>query len=546
MGTLNELLLLGGAPPTGALFSTFKAVVMLLLLPPWLYAAAWINRDAQRYHFPQMLWNGLTLGLGALGVLLWLVVPLYAVGLLLYLVLAGGVVFAYVTQRNKRAGEGAKVFTAQHLSSVFARSKRQQIEVVQRLKLYNHMGKPEPPPAEEDEPELLQAYNVTQELLHDAVTYRASRAELIPAGEQMTVRFQIDGVYHKRAPLDRQEASLAVDYLKRIAGLDVQEKRKPQTGSISMDAGAVRADMNVTSDGTTQGQRLRLQVIQELAQTRLEDLGMADGLRERVEKINALEAGLTIVSGQKGQGVTSTLYSLMRKHDAFMKQLVTLEGEVTVDLDNITQQTYQDAAEMTANFASLVRRDPDVIMVDACKTAQAGKAIAETAAAKRVLLGLTAENSFVALAKWIKLCGDRQTAVGPLKAITCQVLLRKLCPQCREAYRPPQNILAKLNLPADKIERFYRPPTKPLTDEKGNPVVCPTCRGTGYHGRTAAFELLELTDDIRELIVRDGSLSQIKSACRKNKMLYLQEQSLRKVIAGVTSIEDVVRVSKKQ
>ena len=152
----------------------------------------------------------------------------------------------------------------------------------------------------------------------------------------------------------------------------------------------------------------------------------------------------------------------------------------------------------------------------------------------------------MALARWIKLCGDRKAAVASLKAILCQVLLRKLCPQCREAYRPPQNVLAKLNLPADRIERFYRPPTKPLTDEKGKPIVCSNCRGTGYQGRTASFELMELTDDLRELIVGDASLGQIKAGCRKNKMLYLQEQSIRKVIAGITSIEEVVRVSKSK
>ena len=96
------------------------------------------------------------------------------------------------------------------------------------------------------------------------------------------------------------------------------------------------------------------------------------------------------------------------------------------------------------------------------------------------------------------------------------------------------------------LQRQWHPDLLKMEDEKGNPVVCPTCRGTGYHGRTAAFELLELSDDIRQLIVQNATLGQIKSACRKNKMLYLQEQSLRKVIAGVTSIEDVVRVSKSK
>lgn len=104
--------------------------------------------------------------------------------------------------------------------------------------------------------------------------------------------------------------------------------------------------------------------------------------------------------------------------------------------------------------------------------------------------------------------------------------------------------MSKLNLPAEKIEKFYRPPTRPLTDEKGNPITCPTCRGTGYYGRTGAFELMEVTDEIRELVAGNASLGRIKAACRKNKMLYLQEQALRKVIDGVTGIDEVIRVSK--
>ena len=167
------------------------------------------------------------------------------------------------------------------------------------------------------------------------------------------------------------------------------------------------------------------------------------------------------------------------------------------------------------------------------------------AADKLIMLGMKADSSLQALAKWVKLAADtRQQAVKLLRAVTNQVLLRKLCPQCREAFRPAKDLLARLNLPAEKIDKFYRPPTKPLTDEKGNPIVCPTCRGTGYYGRTGAFEMLELNDEIRELILSNAPLQRIKAACRRNKMLYLQEQALRKVIEGVTDIGEVIRVSK--
>ncbi|KKL69764.1 hypothetical protein LCGC14_2111670, partial [marine sediment metagenome] len=157
-----------------------------------------------------------------------------------------------------------------------------------------------------------------------------------------------------------------------------------------------------------------------------------------------------------------------------------------------------------------------------------------------------AGDSFTALAKWVKACGDAKAATRILRGIVCQMLLRKLCPACREPYSPDQSLLAKANIRSEQVEAFYRPPTRPLTDEKGRAYTCPTCQGIGYYGRTAAFELLELNDELRQLIVSGAGLSQIKTAVRKAGMLYLQEQALRTVIAGETSIQEVVRVSKQK
>jgi type II secretory ATPase GspE/PulE/Tfp pilus assembly ATPase PilB-like protein len=278
---------------------------------------------------------------------------------------------------------------------------------------------------------------------------------------------------------------------------------------------------------------------------------MPNDLRERIEELNvASGGGLMIVSSPPGNGATSTLYSLLRRHDAFMKQLESLEIRPAVDLENVTQHRYKGKADLPGELAKALRRDPDILMIDECETPEAAgmivQAVTDPAGAKKVLLGSVASSSFQALAKWVQVLGDlRQAGVKVLTAVTCQVLLRKLCPNCKEEYTPSQERLAKLNLTGKKIDKFYRPPKEPLTDEKGRPMTCPTCRGTGYFGRTAAFELLEVTDAVRELAgAASPSLDQIKTACRKNKMLYLQEQALRKVIEGLTSIEEVVRVFK--
>jgi len=149
------------------------------------------------------------------------------------------------------------------------------------------------------------------------------------------------------------------------------------------------------------------------------------------------------------------------------------------------------------------------------------------------------------LAKWLKVCGDPAAAVKNLRAVLCQMLIRRLCQACREEYRPDPKLLVKANLKVRPNSRFFRPPTTKPVDEKGRLIVCPACQNTRYVGRTGVFEMLELTDDVRQLVVENASLAQIKAACRKNGMLYMQEQALRKVVSGVTSIKEVIRTTQK-
>ena len=532
------------ALPEGGSFSPIKVLVIVVLMCPWLYAASWTNKDVRFVHAPELLWSALVLGSGLLGMIVWLLVPWYLVGLAVYAALAGGAIAAYVQNRNKRVGPKARVLTGEHIKLVLTRGKSGAVEVVQRLKLYDSLGRPVFPPGEKMVTER-QAYNLAQTFLHDVVVFRASQADLVAAGERAGVRLTVDGVAQKRPSLDRQDADTVIDFVKQLASMDVTDRRRPQSGKIGIEAGAVPLDIMVSTAGTTQGQRMVLKIVQEVARTNVGDLGLPQDLHDRLAALSDAKQGLLIVSGPPTSGVTSTLYSLLRLQDAFIRQLASLEANPSVDMENVTQVTYEDQADLPAKLASLLRRDPDMAMVDECQTPQAAKVIIGAASDKLIMLGMKADSSLQALAKWVKLAGDsRQQGVGLLRVVTNQVLLRKLCPQCREAFRPAKDLLARLNLPAEKIDKFYRPPTKPLTDEKGNPIVCPTCRGTGYYGRTGAFEMLELNDEIRELILSNAPLQRIKAACRRNKMLYLQEQALRKVIEGVTGIEEVIRVSK--
>ncbi len=532
--------------PVGGHISLPKVIIMLVLVVPWFWAAPWVQHDLARFRGAGKQWAIAPLVAGIAGVLLWLLVPFYLVGVALYVVLTMGVYVGYVVWRNKRVADEEKVGFA-NLLAVF--TKRDQgapvVELVQRVNIYDSTDRLVTPDA--SDASVITSFNCAQELVSDMIASRASRAEIAPSGEAIVVRVVIDGQIMARPDMDMspQEGEQAIQFLKSISGMNVEDLRRPQEGSLSADLSGKRVDLRVESAGTTGGQRMHVSVLQEIVRTNLDELGMGEDVLARVKAFTQSERGLLIVSGRPQSGMTSTMYSILRKYDAFLNQLVTLESKPSVDLENITQNKYGDPRELPKALTAALRRSPDVLLIDRCGDEGTAQSVLEAASAMPVTLGVHASNTFVALAKWVKLCGDATAAVKDLQVVLYQTLARRLCPDCREGYRPDHQLLAKANLTGMDIDKFYRVPTEPRKDEKGNLIICQTCRGSGYFGRVGVFEMLELNDEVRQLVVGGAPLSQIRTACRKNKMLYLQEQALRKVVEGVTGIKEVIRVTQQ-
>jgi type II secretory ATPase GspE/PulE/Tfp pilus assembly ATPase PilB-like protein len=536
---------------TGGYISTGKLVFMFLLTVPALALLPWVYQDTKQVRLPRELWSGMVLASYALGVLFWLLIPVYVVGLLFYLLLAGGGFLGYVLYRNSKVEPRFKVLTGDHIASIFQgkggkKGKTQSGQVESRCKIYGADSSLVHPPAtggEDADPKKLRGFNLAQRILFDVVWRRASEADIVPHKNKATIRYTIDGVVSERPDMDVADSEALAQFIKSIAKLDTQERRRPQQGQISVEVTeGQQEEVSVRTAGTTSGQRIQIRCVQEVVHTDIDQLGMSEDVLSRVLQLSQ-EPGLIIVSGPAGSGVTSTLYSLIRTQDAFVHHLMTLERDPVIDLENITQNEYESPEQLPKALGSALRRDPDVVLIDRCKDPEAAELIRKASEDHVIFLGENAADSFTALAKWIKLCNSQPTAIDHLSAVTCQILVRKLCENCREPYKPDPALLAKANLPRQGIDRFYRPPTKPLTDEKGNEITCPVCQGSGYVGRTAVFELLEITPELRKLIHTGATLTQIKSVCRKNKMLYLQEQALRKVIQGTTSIQEVLRAS---
>jgi type II secretory ATPase GspE/PulE/Tfp pilus assembly ATPase PilB-like protein len=229
-----------------------------------------------------------------------------------------------------------------------------------------------------------------------------------------------------------------------------------------------------------------------------------------------------------------------------MNSVITLEKKPAGQALNITQNTYSVAESQSATYGQtlkqLVRMGPDIVGVGDCDDPETARIACESAEdAKLVYVAFEADSVNQALAKWLKLVGDRKIIADTLLGIGCQRLLRKLCPECRQAYTPNKELFTKFNINAQKNKVLYRA-GKVVYDKHGKASTCEHCQGTGFVGRTAVFETIVLNDDLRKVVRETKSLPEIASQFRKAKMLYLQEQALRKVITGITSVNEMIRV----
>jgi len=545
-----------GNPTFGGYISYWRVLGVLVAILPWLLFCQWVDKDTLFLRrVKRELWNGVVLGGGIAGLALWILMPwqgpgLFWAGFGLWFLVTAGSCGVYVAVRNSMVDPSSRVFTPRHIKAwlgSLTRKKEQKMDAVERVRVNDHRGKRVPPPTD---PTQTDAFEAAQTLLFDALWRRATDVELICSGTAARLAYSIDGMVQARNDLLTPEAArAAIDFIKTVAGLDVQERRKPQQASIgaaiSGGSGGT-TEIEVRTSGTTQHEKLALRIVGVQNRLRIADLGLHAQQIERLEPVLKEPTGLVLVAGPRASGITTTLYAALRSHDAFMQNLLTIEQSPLMDLENITQHTY-DSTKHEGSYArqlqTVLRREPDVVMVSDCLDRETAHLAVSAARVKKIYMGCVARDSLDALKRLVSLAGDTDGVADTLRAVTCQRLIRKLCIACRVAYKPDAELLRKVNLPAEKIDVFYRPPRpEEQVDEKGRPKICPNCQGSGYFGRTGLFEVMIADAGVREQIRNGQPVEAIRAAARKAGMLYMQEIGVQRVIEGVTSMNEVLRV----
>ncbi len=474
--------------------------------------------------------------------LLWWLIPVYIAGLLIFLIGVGGTALAYVRHRNTRVLDFDRVLTLEHLKSLFTKSEK--LEAMESF-LFITANNNEVPPPEPRTPTFF-GYRTAYDILTDAMWRRASTITFAPKGEGYEVTYFIDGAATKQPSVPREQMEYLIYFVKELAALDANEKRKPQKGRFRTRQKKENADWEVMTAGSTAGEQVRLKHVSKEHDLRINELGLAPDQQEHFESFTQKEQGLFLIAGPRKSGLTTTLYALLRSHDAFLNNINTLEKQPATSLLNITQNTFALTDTGTTTYAkklqAIVRMGPDVVGVGECEDADTAK-VASAAAGdgKIVYVVINADSVLQALGKWIKMVGDKKLIAETLIGVSNQRLMRTLCEECKQAYAPNKELLKKFNLPAEKAKVLYRP-GKEVYDKRGKPSVCEHCQGTGYVGRTGVFEMVVLNDELRKAIRQVKQLPELGMQFRRAKMLYLQEQALRKAIVGKTSINEMLRV----
>ena len=373
-------------------------------------------------------------------------------------------------------------------------------------------------------------------LIAQAVQDRASDLHFEPQEHEFRVRYRIDGVLHEMTRQRRSIHAGVVSRLKIMAGLDIAERRVPQDGRVSLRSAGKEIDLRVSSLPTVHGEKLVLRILDKhSALLNLRELSLTPENYRRYENSFSKPYGMVLVTGPTGSGKSTTLYATLNQISNPTVNVVTVEDPVEYQIPGITQVPINPRAGLTFPGAlrSILRQDPDIVLVGEMRdleTAQIGTQAALTG--HLVLTTLHTNDAPSAVTRLTEMGIDGFLVASAVDCVLAQRLGRRLCPHCREAYRPDASQLESvgMHVNGDGAPTLYRP------------VGCSRCANSGYRGRLAFHEVMPVTEEIARAVVERASTAEIGRLARSQGMRTLRQDALEKVRSGVTSLEEVARV----
>ncbi len=372
------------------------------------------------------------------------------------------------------------------------------------------------------------------------IELRASDIHLEPFDDGLHVRYRVDGVISSAESVPPKHGAAVSSRVKLLAHLDIAERRLPQDGRIKTRVKGRELDLRVSTVPTVHGESVVMRVLDRASvRFSLEDMGFA---RDNFERFNVLlqrPHGIVLVTGPTGSGKTTTLYAGLSKIDAEANKIITVEDPVEYQLEGINQiQVHPQIGLSFANaLRSILRQDPDIIMIGEMRDGETAQIAVQSALTGHLVLSTLHTNTAAsAIVRMQDMGVERYLITSAVNAVLAQRLVRQLCRHCKTPYRPTDELLDSSGL-----RRFCG--DDPVIYQ---PVGCAQCRDSGYQGRTGIHELLVLDEPMRRAILDNLDAGALQSRAMQAGMLTLYEDGLRKVAAGTTSLDELLRVTQDQ
>lgn len=377
-------------------------------------------------------------------------------------------------------------------------------------------------------------------IISRAVESRASDIHIEPFEKSLKVRYRVDGVLKEVESPPKALAPAVISRIKIISKLDIAEKRVPQDGRLKMRILGREIDFRISTVPTLYGESVVLRLLdkESISLIDLGRLGLASDVKGAFEAMCRHPHGIVLVSGPTGSGKTTTLYAVLNSLNDARKKILTVENPVEYQLEGVNQIHVNEKVGL--NFASglrtLMRQDPDIIMVGEIRDAETAEvAIQASLTGHMVFSTIHTNDAPGAINRLLDMGVEDYLLVSTLHGVLGQRLVRLICPECKSSYLPDSG--------------FHRHILKLVDDPTAvhfsRGLGCKACAGTGYHGRLGIYELFQLDDEVRHLIMQKPDVAQIRALARKKGMRLIREDGWTKVLAGLTSVEELLRVTQE-
>lgn len=373
-------------------------------------------------------------------------------------------------------------------------------------------------------------------LIQRAVEARASDIHLEPQGDALRVRYRIDGVLHEIEGAPQRSAAAVVSRIKLMAKMNIAERRLPQDGRITIRLQGEPIDLRVSTVPTVEGESVVLRILaQDRIALELDTLGFDSRLRAILHNTLERPHGIILVTGPTGSGKTTTLYALLSRLNAKERKILTIEDPVEYQLEGINQIQVkpQIGLDFPKALRSIVRQDPDVIMIGEMRDVETARIAVQSALTGHLVLStLHTNDAGSTVTRLLDMGIEDYLVTSSVNVIIAQRLVRRLCIVCRAAYEAPAALLEELELPAStETVTLYRA------------TGCDACARTGYHGRTVIAEILVMSDRIRRAVLERADGKTLERLAVAEGMRSMKTYGLTKALEGVTTIEEVLRVT---